>query len=83
MLIMRFIKKYIIRRRKEMNNMSEKVTKSNDTIKADIMISKDSSKQKNNMSGMKRKPQIKSGKSPLSIAKDSWVKFLKNINYIV
>lgn len=46
MLIMRFIKKYIIRRRKEMNNMSEKVTKSNDTIKADIMISKDSSKQK-------------------------------------
>ena len=77
MLIMRFIKKYIIRRRKEMNNMSEKVTKSNDTIKADIMISKDSSKQKNNMSGMKRKPQIKNGKSPLSIAKRLMGEILK------
>lgn len=39
MLIMRFIKKYIIRRRKEMNNMSEKVTKSNDTVKTDNITS--------------------------------------------
>lgn len=77
MLIMRFTKKYIIRRRKEMNNMSEKITKSNDTIKADNMVSKDSSKQKNNMSGMKRKPQIKSGKSPLSIAKRLMGEILK------
>lgn len=57
--------------------MSEKITKSNDTIKADNMISKDSSKQKNNMSGMKRKSQIKSGKSPLSIAKRLMGEILK------
>lgn len=77
MLIMRFIKKYIIRRRKEMNNMSEKVAKSNDTIKTDNITSHASSKHKNNMSGMKRKSQIKSGKSPLSIAKRLMGEILK------
>ncbi len=57
--------------------MSEKVTKSNDTVKTDNITSHASPKHKNNMSGMKRRPQIKSGKSPLSIAKRLMGEILK------